>query len=37
MVLECEISAFGGVALVYVWGYDLVSDIPVFLDDMLVF
>ena len=37
MVLECEISAFGGVELVYVWGYDLVSDIPVFLDDMLVF
>ena len=37
MVLKCADGAFGGVAEMYVWGYDMVSDLPVFLCDMLVF
>ena len=36
MVLEFAYGAFGGIALVYVWGYYMVSDIPVFLNDALV-
>ena len=37
MVLEGAYGALRGVASVYVLGYELVSDIPVFLDDTLVF
>ena len=37
MVLKGADGAFGGIAEMYVWGYDLVSDFPVFLCDTLVF
>ena len=35
--LEGAYDAFSGVAPVHVWWYELVSDLPVFLDDTLVF
>ena len=37
MFLEGEHGAFIGVASVPIWGYKLVSYIPVVLDDMLLF
>ena len=37
MVLEVSYGVFGDTLLVYVWGYDLVSDITFFLNDTLVF
>ena len=37
MVLEDVYVTFGGILSVYVWGYKLVSDIIVFLDDTFVF
>ena len=37
MLLEGAHIAFVGVALVYVWGYDLISDLPVLLNDTLAF
>ena len=36
MVLEGLYSAFGGVVLVYIYGYKLISDITLFLDDTRV-
>ena len=37
MVCDGTYSAFDGVALVYFWGYERLSDIAVFLDDTLFF
>ena len=37
MVLEGAYGMFGGVALVYVWGYETVIDFPAFLEKTLVF
>ena len=37
MVLEGAYGASSSVLLVHVWGYELLSDLSVFLDDMLVF
>ena len=37
MVLEGAYIAFCGIASVQVLGYELLSDLPVFLDEMLVF
>ena len=37
MVLEAAYEEFGGVASVYILGYKLASDLPVFLNDMLMF
>ena len=37
MVLGIAYGAFCGIALVYIWGYKMVSYLTVFLDDTLVF
>ena len=37
VVFEGAYGAFSGVALVHVWGYEVVSDIPVFLNDTILF
>ena len=37
VVLEGAYIAFDGIASVYIWGYKLVSALPFFLDDTLVF
>ena len=37
MVLEVAYGAFSGIVLVYVWGYEMVSDIQFLLDETLVF
>ena len=37
MVLGCAYCAFIGIVLVYVWVYEMLSDLIVFLDDTLVF
>ena len=37
MVLEISYGAFSSIATVHVWWYELVSYLPVFPDDMLVF
>ena len=36
MILLLAYSSFGGIVSVFVLGYNLVSDLPVFLDDTLV-
>ena len=37
MFVEGVYVKFSGIASVHVWGYNLVSDIPVFFNDTLVF
>ena len=37
MVLEGGDGSLGGIAEMYVWGYNMVSALPVFLNDKFVF